>query len=157
MNWRHIVVYWGRWWYFPHRVKWLLCVALVLLCLSTLAIRLLPFRRVAPLLGEKGLIACKTLQPEQTTSVRDWAWALNTMARRLPWRATCLIRALAGQWWLRRQRIPATVYIGVAQGKTEGKHFFDAHAWLCCDDKILTGADEASRFKAIACFGTRGD
>jgi hypothetical protein len=148
---------WGQLSRLPWQRKRLLVPALCLLCWATICVRRLSFRRIAPWLGQQGWVACRPQADEHLTIARDWAWALNAVAKRLPWTATCLMRALAGQYWLRRQHIPATVVIGIAPGETASAKTFGAHAWLCCGDLVLTGGQEAARFKPIASFGTQVD
>jgi len=110
-------------------------------------------------LGELGHDPQEPLNDKQLSVARNMAWALNAVARRLPWMATCLMQALACQLWLRWHKVPATVYLGVASGQpeAEGGGLFDAHAWLRCGDHILTGGQERNRFKPIACFGSHWD
>ena len=51
---------------------------------------------------------------------------VDSVASRLPWRSTCLHRALASAWLLRRYGLSGGVTIGVRRtGDT-----FAAHAWL---------------------------
>ena len=144
-----------RLWRLPLRRKALLGPALFLLCWATVCVRWLPFKRMAVFLGESGHVAQGPLTPAQMTVCQDWAWALGAVARRLPWTATCLMQAMAGQVGLRLNGVPATVYLGVATSQDHGASPFDAHAWLCCDGMYVTGAHEAARFKPIAWFGTR--
>lgn len=66
------------------------------------------------------------------------AFAIPRVARRLPWRADCLVQALAGQAMLRRRGIAGTIAIGT------GRHpdgSFAAHAWLVCGDQVILGGD----------------
>lgn len=146
--------WWVRLWRLSFRRKRLLCVAVFLLCWATLCVRWWPFKSMARLLGVQGRVAQQPLTHEQWLFCRDWAWALNAVSSRLPWRATCLMQALAGQCGLRSQRIAATVYLGVASGQAGVGRLINAHAWLQCGQVILTGAAEAARFKPIVWFGT---
>jgi hypothetical protein len=63
-------------------------------------------------------------------------WAIATAAGRVPWRADCLIRAMAAARWLRRHDAGWNLSIGVrraAGGKLE------AHAWLTSGPAVVTG------------------
>jgi len=144
-----------RFWRLPLRRKALLLPALCLLCWATVCVRWLPFKHIASFLGDSGHVAQGPLTPAQLTVCQDWAWVLGAVARRLPWTATCLMLALAGQVGLRRHGVPATVYLGVAYSQAQDTSPFDAHAWLCCEGEYVTGAHEAARFKPIAWFATR--
>ena len=64
------------------------------------------------------------------------SWAIAAAANRVPWRADCLIRAMAAAQWLRRHGSGWHLSIGVrraAGGQLE------AHAWLSSGDALLTG------------------
>ena len=85
------------------------------------------------------------LTEEQTRRVDQVAFALNSVAPRVPWRADCLVQALAGERWLRRQGITAQVVIGVHMN---GQAPLDAHAWLEAGGFIVVGGDIAA-FKPL--------
>jgi hypothetical protein len=64
------------------------------------------------------------------------SWAIAAAAHRVPWRADCLIRAMAAARWLRRHGSGWHLSIGVrrsAGGQLE------AHAWLGSGNTVLTG------------------
>lgn len=64
------------------------------------------------------------------------AFVLPRMAARVPWRADCLVQALAGQAWLHRMGVGSRIVIGVEQ-PADGA--FGAHAWLECGSLVVTG------------------
>ena len=69
------------------------------------------------------------------------AYVIPGVARRLPWRADCLVQALAAQRWLRTRNIGSCVCIGV--DRSAGGQF-GAHAWLTVGDRVVTGGDTSS-------------
>lgn len=74
------------------------------------------------------------------------AYVLPRISRRLPWRSDCLIQATAGQNWLAAKGLASELRIGVNTGGDIGKApgetgDFGAHAWLVCDEIIVTGGD----------------
>lgn len=69
------------------------------------------------------------------------AYVIPGVARRLPWRADCLVQALAAQRWLRARNIGSCISIGV--DKPAGGQF-GAHAWLTVGDRVVTGGDITS-------------
>ena len=73
------------------------------------------------------------------------AFAIPRIARRLPWRADCLVQALAGQAWLSAEGIGAEIVVGTARG-ADGR--FEAHAWLQDGDVVILGGD-ISRFEPL--------
>jgi hypothetical protein len=60
------------------------------------------------------------------------------MGHRVPWRADCLVQAMAAQHWLRRHGLESRIAIGVRE---RGEGPFEAHAWLMCGDIAVTGGD----------------
>jgi hypothetical protein len=75
--------------------------------------------------------------------------ALRRAARHLPWRSTCLMRALAGKTMLRRRRCPATVFLGVARREGTELGF---HAWIRAGGVWVSGGAEAPAFTVVATF-----
>jgi hypothetical protein len=73
------------------------------------------------------------------------SWALSVGARRVPWRADCLVAALAATRWLRRMGMCPEAFVGVAK-TAEGA--FIAHAWVRCAHRTIVGAG-AAEFVAI--------
>ena len=72
--------------------------------------------------------------------------ALRAAARRLPWRTTCLARAMAGRMMLAWRGTPSTLVLGVA---SDGKRV-SAHAWLMTGDGYVCGGRDARRFRPLA-------
>lgn len=60
------------------------------------------------------------------------------IAARLPWRADCLVQALAAQRWLARRGISSAIQIGVPRHQPAK---FEAHAWLSAGGRIVTGGN----------------
>lgn len=79
-----------------------------------------------------------SLSAGQLRLVSRVAFAVPRVAVRVPWRADCLVQALAAQRWLRRKAIPTTLHVGVHK---ESPAEFEAHAWLMQGDTIVTGGD----------------
>jgi hypothetical protein len=73
------------------------------------------------------------------------AWSITWMSRRIPWRADCLVQALAGQRMLIRRRIASEIRIGTTK-HDDGR--FEAHAWLVCGPQVLLGGD-INRFEPL--------
>lgn len=53
------------------------------------------------------------------------------------WESKCLVRALTAQHFLKKKKIPSTLYLGCAVN--EGKMV--AHAWLRCGKMYITGGN----------------
>lgn len=88
--------------------------------------------------------APQVLDPRQLRRVERIAYTIPRVAVRLPWRADCLVQALAAEHWLLRFGIGSRLHLGVANEKIEP---FEAHAWLTVGECVVTGgpvADYAS-------------
>lgn len=70
---------------------------------------------------------------------------IRRTALRLPWRADCLVQALAGQTMLLRRGIASTIAVGTARHPNGS---FEAHAWLLCESAVILGGD-ISRFEPL--------
>ena len=62
------------------------------------------------------------------------------LAKLLPWRADCLVQAIAAQNWLGSMGQASAIVLGAKNTESQG---FGAHAWLICGDKVITGGDIA--------------
>ena len=74
----------------------------------------------------------------QSALVDRVAYVIPRVAARLPWRADCLVQAMAAQRWLSRARIATSLTLGVPKDKGP---MFEAHAWLSAGSRIVTGGD----------------
>ncbi len=77
----------------------------------------------------------------QAALVDRVAFVIPRVAARLPWRADCLVQALAARRWLGRHGVATTLTLGVPRDKPAN---FEAHAWLTAGDRIVTGGDISS-------------
>jgi hypothetical protein len=121
--------------------------------IARLAILVLPFRWVAPRLGRH-----MARSPEEAGAVSAElldriSWAVATASCHLPWDCLCLAQAMAGKAMLKRRRVPSTLYLGLV--KDNGAQL-QAHAWLRCGERILTGQQGMTEFTVIATFAEEG-
>ena len=70
------------------------------------------------------------------------------LSRVLPWKCTCLVRALAAHRVLRRRGCLTRLSLGVRKNVAE----MEAHAWLSYGSRIITGAAQAASFSPVATF-----
>lgn len=104
------------------------------LALANRAFRLTPPGELPLLVHDEGL---EPLTTRQQGLVERVAYAVPIMGLRVPWRADCVVQALAARRWLARGGIGSNVHVGVrndAQG-------FQAHAWLQVGKRVVTGGD----------------
>ncbi|MBV8685618.1 MAG: lasso peptide biosynthesis B2 protein [Alphaproteobacteria bacterium] len=128
----------------------LLAEALPALVHASVAIRLLPFRRVAALASRDAMPA----RAADEAFLRKARWAVDAWADRLPWRAVCFQRGLALHRMLRRRGIASVLHYGVA---AEGDAALEAHVWVTVDGRPAIGGEEAPRFTCVAVFPARDE
>ena len=126
--------------------------AFVFLCCSKLQLIFIPFRKLAPGFGEPQTETAATISPADRQIAVDVSWAVQAVARHLPFRFVCLPQAMAAQRMLRRRGISSTLYLGVAPDRAT-PNAIQAHAWLRAGNKIVTGEHEAVRHQKLASFG----
>jgi hypothetical protein len=122
------------------------------LAVAHAAIHVLPFRWIAPRLGNLGEPTSNAeLNEEQQRQAQLVGWAVTVLARHYPLDAKCLARAVAGKWMLHRRGLPSTLYLGVDR-VSSGEKWLEAHAWLHCGTDIITGEQHHERFTVLAAF-----
>jgi hypothetical protein len=124
--------------------------AMLALAVSRAAVELVPFALIRRALG---LVEGNGGQGEQLHrgTASEIEAAVAAAARRLPWASSCLARAVAAVWLLRRARLPAALTLGVGlEGGSAG-----AHAWVEAGGVVVTGREEQARHTPIAVFTTR--
>ena len=126
-----------------------LAEALLSLTAASLAIRLLPFRRVAARMGGRALDAKGPETGEAARAANQCGWAVRAWADRVPWRAVCFQRGLALHWMLRRRGIASVLHYGVAQSAAEGLR---AHVWVSANGRLVMGGEEAPNYACLATF-----
>lgn len=141
---------WTRWQRLDWSQRFRVLEAAVHLVRAQLAIRFMPFNRIAPGLGklDKEPEAQMT-SPEEEERARQVGWAVTRLARHAPWDAKCLAQAMAGKRMLHRRGLPSILYLGVDHGQ---ETWLDAHAWLRCGSEFVTGEEEYERFRVLGAF-----
>jgi hypothetical protein len=132
----------------PGRDVMLLAEAAVSLTVAKLSLILVPFRRIAPRLGET-MAESPSEDPADPELPRRVGWAVAVASRHLPWSSRCLAQAMAGKSMLLRRELSSTLYLGLAKGEQAD---LDAHAWLRCGSRILIGEKVSEGYAVIASF-----
>ena len=129
------------------RDRLLLAEAAATLAVASLAIRLLPFRRVVSAVARAGDGAV----PERGSpaEIRRVRWAIEACARRLPWRIVCFQKGLALYKLLQRRGIASSLHYGVAQNPERG---LAAHVWVTHEGEPIIGGEQAAAFTCLATF-----
>lgn len=126
--------------------------AWLLLGVCRAAVLALPFRRLAPRLGEAhGVHAWVPLaSAAQSERARRIGRAIRSAARHTPWDSNCLAQACAARVLLSVYGVPHGVYMGV--GNDAGAMV--AHAWVCSGPVAVTGGHGFGRYTVVGCYAS---
>lgn len=113
-------------------------------------LKLLPFAKVAPSLGEHMRETPYTSTMEQDLIHRKVSKAVHAMSRITWWESQCMVKAVAAMKMLQRRGIASTLYLGSGRDET-GKMI--AHAWLRSGSYYVTGNERLERYAVVAVFG----
>ncbi len=127
--------------------RYLFLEAGILLGLARLALRLLPFQKIARRISQAVPNGRPKVLDSQT--LLQIGWAVNAAARHAPWDSACLAQALTAHWMLERRGLASTIYLGV---KRDDQGRLCAHAWLKAGGQILTGESGHEEFTVLATF-----
>ena len=136
----------------PSQKRCVTAEAVIALAGARLALLCLSFRRISVYLGRKGAESSTAVPSVHDETARTVGWAVETMARHVPWESRCLVQALAAWWMLGRRGVPGTVYFGMAHNPEKP---FNAHAWLRCGEHIVTGGKGHERFQVLTSFARK--
>jgi hypothetical protein len=125
--------------------KCLLLESVFCMTVAKLLLVCLPFRQLSECLTRPIRGISRDLKPEESTRIGDMVERVN---RHLPWTSKCFDRAIAMKMMLRRRRIVSTLCLGIKKNNAK----IVAHAWLVCDDKVVTGDEEIDSYACIATF-----
>jgi hypothetical protein len=120
-----------------------LSAAAILIVKARLTLMFVPIRRILEPLPP---CAGANLHGSDATRI---GWAVETMSSVVPGGKNCLVRAIAGRALLARHGYAGRIRIGIGKGSAD---ILKAHAWLECDDLIVTGAGEHRNFAAMPPF-----
>jgi hypothetical protein len=80
------------------------------------------------------------------------SWAVQAVARRVPWRAVCFHQGIAAQQMLCRAGIGAELHYGVAKSPEKG---LEAHVWVTANGLTVVGGKTRDRFAELGLFAAR--
>ena len=133
----------------PSPERWLLLEAVLWLTCTWLALHVVPFRWLAPALGQYRAESPYALPPEDIQRAQRIARIVGMASRHLPWTCTCLVQAIAGMQLLRGRGQSCTLYLGVAKDQAQQ---LCAHAWLRSGEVFVTGGHERHGFVVVGSF-----
>ena len=133
------------------KMKWMFVEAFLYLGWARF-LKLLPFAKVAPSLGEQMQETSLEVVPSEKAALRDVSNAIHIMSRYTFWESQCLVKAIAGMRMLEKRGIASTLYLGTAKDE-EGKLI--AHAWLRSGPFYISGAEGMEKFTVVQTFAKK--
>ncbi len=127
----------------PRERRRALLGAFVVLAAASFAIAFLPFRTA---IGFGSI----PLRRRSETKSDDCVWAVETAARRMPWRTACIQKGIAVQRLLRSGGVDAVLHYGARYGGESEP--LEAHVWVSVEGTGIIGHEEAPGFAEIAVF-----
>jgi hypothetical protein len=122
--------------------------AWVLLHLSRLSILILPFKKLASILGRSQQETAYDADHEKVAT--DIFHSVRRSARFTIHASKCYDQALTGKLMLSYRKVSSTIYFGLAKDQDSG---LSAHAWLRAGSIIVTGKRAMHKFTPVAWFG----
>ena len=123
--------------------------------LASLAIALVAFRRIAPVLGvDSGTsvpeLAAGKIQEARALQIRR---TIELAARYAPWRADCYPQAIVARLLLGLYRVPFVLCLGLARDSATGA--MTAHAWVRSGGVAVTGGIGEADHRIVRVFASR--
>jgi Transglutaminase-like superfamily len=100
-----------------------------------------------------GLNSTPGADMERKAHAADVGRLVAIAARYTPWKSLCLVQVLATRRLLIISSIPYQVHIGVKNSlPSGGQPGFAAHAWLTCDNTVVSGSAGHDEYKVICSY-----
>ena len=122
--------------------------------LASLLIALLPFKRIASLLGRFGGITKPVLPVSAAQEARavQIGRTVQLAADYAPWRADCYPQAIVARLLLGLYRLPFAISMGLTKESATGQT--QAHAWVDCGKVVVTGGEGGGDYSIVAVFSS---
>ena len=124
------------------RRRWLLLKAAGLLAVASATVAFLPFRRAIRF----GCVA----RGDRQVAIDEVVWAVEAVARRVPWRAMCIEKGLVVQRLLRSGGVDAILHYGARHRSDSGR--LEAHVWVSASGESIMGEEGSVDFAELAAF-----
>jgi len=135
---------WGKFRELPRGERRLLVRSWWLVGSVRVGLWLLPYARLRRILDRRCEIPLEWRTPRPDPE--RIAWAVTVASEYFPRAETCLTRALAALYWLRRFGHPAELKLGVA---LDERKEFSAHAWVLSEGRVVIGDDGHGEFTPL--------
>ena len=147
----------SRLWSYPASRKLLFLEAFVVSTIAKLMVIGLPFRIIQKVFGFKAFQANipfsenSNTDPAEfsglNTSVKAVFQTVDSISRHVFWTNTCLVRSITVKYLLRRRKIDALLYLGLAKDE---KGQLKAHAWVKVPEIGLVYDDGSGEYTTVA-------
>ncbi len=137
------------------RQRWLFIEAYARLGVMRAAILTLPFKKLVKSLDhQKGALAPR-LKGVQMQTALAIGKAVRSAAGNTPWESACLAQTLTAQRMLDKRGIGGIFHLGATMDET-AEEKLKAHAWLLCDNTIITGEAGHEEYAVLSTFSWKG-
>ena len=139
----------------PLSVISLIPAAWMLIGTASFAVAVLPFRRIAPVLGRNLGTASLTplASPEAMRRAIHIGQAISLAAKYMPARSDCLPQAMAAAILCRALRVPYAAYFGASVSAAGREGELAAHAWVQSGQVTVSGGmGSFQQYGVVACF-----
>jgi Transglutaminase-like superfamily len=139
----------SRLWSYPASRKLLFLEAFVVSTIAKLMVIGLPFRIIQKVFGFKVYQANISFSENSNTdhSVKVVFQTIDSISRHVFWTNTCLVRSITVKYLLRRRKINALLYLGLAKDE---KGQLKAHAWVKVPETGLVYDDGSGEYTTVA-------
>ena len=128
--------------------RWLIVEAAMLLAVARLGIVGMRFSVLRRALDRAGRIHRRRPRGTPESSVARLGWAVAAVARRAPFRTTCLVESLAADAMLRRRGYASEIRFGV---RPPSRGAITAHAWVEHEGAVVFGAvNELAEYSVLS-------
>ncbi|WP_158241557.1 lasso peptide biosynthesis B2 protein [Novosphingobium sp. TH158] len=143
-----------KFWRAPLGDKLALGIAIAVMGLAAGALRILPFRWIALLLGEQvGAVGCvPVIDEREEAQAQKIKLAIARVVAIAPFRSDCLPQAVTAVVMGRIYAVPTALHLGVT---VDGDQQLQAHAWTAAGRVAVTGGDCFGKFSIVSCQLTR--
>ena len=138
-----------RLWSYPASKKLLFLEAFVVSTIAKLMVISLPFRIIQQAFGFKAYQENIPFSENSNTdpSVKVVFQTVDSISRHVFWTNTCLVRSITVKYLLRRRKIDALLYLGLAKDE-QGQ--LKAHAWVKVPEIGLVYDDGSGEYTTVA-------
>ena len=139
----------SRLWSYPASRKLLFLEAIVVSTIAKLMVIGLPFRIIQKVFGFKVYQADvpSLTNSDSIPSVKTIFQTVDSISRHVFWTNTCLVRSITVKYLLRRQKVDALLYLGLAKDE-QGQ--LKAHAWVKVLESGLVYDDGSGEYTTVA-------